>query len=215
VIEGHNEASSAVSGDYYDYFDLEDGRIGFIIADVTGHGLPAALIMANLQSALRIALATEITLPNLAMCLNKLICRNTASHVFITAAFGVIDLPASVIHFVGAGHPLPVLMSSTVASFPEDNNSLPLGIDPDEEYTVTNIELGEDLRALLFYTDGMVEAAGHDTKILGLEPVVQALGDLKDAQPHQIIHAAREIVREHLSGVPNTDDMTLLAIRLK
>ena len=66
AIEGYNQASSAVSGDYYDYFDLEDGRVGIIIADVTGHGLPAALMMANLQSAIRVALSAELSLPDLA-----------------------------------------------------------------------------------------------------------------------------------------------------
>lgn len=214
ALEGYNEASSAVSGDYYDYFDLEDGRIGFIIADVTGHGLPAALMMANLQSAIRVALSADVALPELVTRVNKLICRNTASHVFITAALGTIDASTGVIEYIGAGHPLPVLLGRKSTDIPEDKNSLPLGINPEESYEITRIEPREKRHAVLFYTDGLVEAAGRDARILGLPPVTEALAELHDFQPGLVLRAAREVVRRHLDGLPNSDDMTLLAINI-
>ena len=214
ALEGYNEASSAVSGDYYDYFDLDDGRIGFIVADVTGHGLPAALIMANLQSAIRVALSADVALLELATRINKLICRNTATHVFITAALGTIDSTSGVIEYIGAGHPLPVLLGHKTIEAPEDRNSLPLGINPDELYEVARIEPRDKMRAVLFYTDGMVEAAGREAKILGLPPVTSALATLNDFQPGAVLRTAREVVRKHLDGLPNADDMTLLALKI-
>ncbi len=215
TIEGYNQASSAVSGDYYDYFDLEDGRVGFIIADVTGHGLPAALIMANLQSAIRVALSTDIALPELATRANKLICRNTASHVFITAILGTIDTSSGLIEYVGAGHPPPTLLGGKAVGAPEDKNSLPLGIKPDETYEITRIEPDDLLAAVLFYTDGLVEVAGRDGHILGLTPIVDALASLDDKHPAKIIRTARHVVRDHLDGLSNMDDMTLLAVRIR
>ena len=214
ALEGYNEASSAVSGDYYDYFDLEDGRLGFIIADVTGHGLPAALIMANLQSAIRVALSADVALPELATRINKLICRNTATHVFVTAALGTVDTTRGVIEYIGAGHPLPIMLGRKHVETPEDRNALPLGINPDETYEVMRIEPQEKLCAVLFYTDGMVEAAGRDTRLLGLSPVMKALSKVTDFQPGAVVRAAREIVRQHLDGLPNADDMTLLALKI-
>ncbi len=215
TIEGYNEASSAVSGDYFDYFDLEDGRVGFIIADVTGHGLPAALMMANLQSAIRVALSADIAVPELATRMNKLICRNTASHVFITAILGTIDNRSGLIEYVGAGHPCPLLLGGETTGTPEDRNSLPLGVNPDEEYEVVRIEPDDQTTTILFYTDGLVEATGHDGRILGLAPIADALGQLSDPDPATIIRTAREVVRDHLGELANMDDMTLLAIRVR
>lgn len=215
TIEGYNEASSAVSGDYFDYFDLEDGRIGIIIADVTGHGLSAALMMANLQSAVRAALSVDIALPELATRVNKLICRNTPSHVFITAILGTVDSETGVTEYVGAGHPSPLLLGGDAVRIPEDRNSLPLGINPDESYEVARIEPGDRIPAVLFYTDGLVEAANRDGQILGLQPITDALAALDEFSPATIIRTAREVVRDHLDGVANEDDMTLLAVRFR
>lgn len=215
VVEGYNEASSAVSGDYFDYFDLEDGRVGIIIADVTGHGLPAALVMANLQSAIRVALSADIALPELATRVNKLVCRNTASHVFITAILGTIDSRTGSIEYIGAGHPCPVLLGHGAVHIPKDKNSLPLGINPDESYEVTRIDPGDQVAAVLFYTDGLVEAAGQNDQILGLEPITQALSALNEFLPTTIIRTAQDVVRDHLAGLANMDDMTLLAVRVR
>jgi serine phosphatase RsbU (regulator of sigma subunit) len=214
MIEGYNEASSAVSGDYFDYFDLEDGRAGIIIADVTGHGLPAALVMANLQSAVRAAMSADIALPELATRVNQLICRNTDSHVFVTAILGTIDSESGRIEYVGAGHPRPLLLGSPTIFVPEDRNALPLGIDPDEPYEVTRIEAGEELPAVLFYTDGLIEAADRSGQMLGLQAITDALAGLDEFSPTRIIRIARQMVRDHLGGVPAMDDMTLLAVRL-
>jgi sigma-B regulation protein RsbU (phosphoserine phosphatase) len=215
TIEGYNQASSAVSGDYFDYFDLEDGRVGFIIADVTGHGLPAALMMANLQSAIRVALSADIAVPELATRVNQLICRNTASHVFITAILGTIDSRSGLVEYVGAGHPCPVLLGGPTIIVPENRNSLPLGVNRDETYEVMRIEPNNHVAAILFYTDGLVEATGRDGRILGFEPIANALGKLSTFQPAAVIREAREVVRHHLGGLANMDDMTLLAVSLR
>lgn len=215
AIEGYNQASSAVSGDYFDYFDLEDGRAGIIIADVTGHGLPAALMMANLQSAIRVALSADLALPGLAARVNTLICRNTSSDVFITAILGTIDCQTGLIEYVGAGHPRPALLGGGDVRVPDDRNSLPLGISPDETYQITRIDPDDRLAAVLFYTDGLVDATRQDGKILGLKPITDALSALDEYQPTTIIRIARRIVTEHLGGLANTDDMTLLAVQVR
>jgi len=212
-LEGYNEPSSAVSGDYFDYYELSSDRVGFIIADVTGHGLPASLMMANLQAAIQVALSGAEELPHVAARVNRLVCRNTESHVFITAILGTIDRGSGVIEYVNAGHPPPLLLGQRVRAAAETGGSLPFGIDVAESYSSAQLEL-DDASALLLYTDGLIEAARPDGPILGLPPVIDALHSLSERSTGAIIRCALSLVRRHLAGVPNADDLTLLAMQL-
>ena len=109
LIDGYNEPSSEVGGDYFDYFPLDDTHVGFVIADVTGHGLPAALLMANFQAAVHVALTPDTPLPEIAARINRLVCQNTAGSSFITAVLGKVDCRSGAMDYVNAGHPPPLL----------------------------------------------------------------------------------------------------------
>jgi len=214
AIEGLNEPSSAVSGDYYDYFELSGNRVGFVIADVTGHGLPAALLMANIQAAVRVALAAAVDLPRLGDQLNKLICRNTASNVFITAIVGTVDAATGEIHFINAGHMPPLLFTGNGPVAASERASLPFGIEEDEKYETVRIPAETGLRAAFLFTDGVTEACDPTGNMLGIEPVTEALQQLGPCTPDRIIQAGRAVVRRHLHNQSPTDDTTLLAITL-
>ncbi|TWT46018.1 Phosphoserine phosphatase RsbP [Phycisphaerae bacterium RAS1] len=216
-VEGYNEPSSAVSGDYFDYFDLGDGRIGLIIADVTGHGLPAALMMANLQAAVQVALTPTTSLPDLAARMNKLVCQNTASNVFITAILGWIDSNTGTLEFVSCGHPAPILITHDggIIEFADSENALPLGVLPDDTYHVRRIGPERGVTAGLFFTDGLIEAADPAGTMLGSQPVIRNLLALPERTTDAIIESTLKLVRGHLGGRDNADDLTLLALRLK
>ncbi len=212
TIEGFNEPSSAVGGDYFDFFELGDGRVGIIIADVTGHGLPAALMMANIQAAVRASMTGDVSLTDLASRINRLICRNTGSDVFITAVIGVVNPASGLIEFVNAGHPPPLLIGGEVRSLSEEHNSLPLGVEPGDTYHVTRIERDPHHDAVLLYTDGLTEAASREREWLGVEGVVDALRQLPERNTGAVIRASRAAVKKHLGGAAPVDDMTLLAL---
>lgn len=216
-LEGINQPSSIVGGDYFDYFPLDEHRVGIIIADVTGHGMPAALIMANLQSAVRVGLAADANLSVLAGSLNRLICSNTSPGVFITAIMGVIDTRTGMIDYINAGHPDPLLIgaSSTPPLIDNvDRNSLPFGIDPREQFTPQRLE-SDGLRAALFYTDGLSEASNPAGQLLGTGPVCDILSTLDSLTTGNLIRVARATVQRHLDNLPPTDDMTLLALQFE
>lgn len=215
TVEGYNEPSSAVGGDYFDFFELDERRLGVIIADVTGHGLPAALLMANLQAAVRVAMTADMPLPALAGRVNDLICRNTSADVFITAVFGIVDTQEGHVEMVSAGHPGPILIGPAVTAFPCEANSLPLGVDPEERFEAQHVECAGGVDALLFYTDGLNEAAPPDQPILGLDAVMSELAALERRQTHDLIRVARNLVRRHLAGADHSDDMTLLALHFQ
>lgn len=212
TFEGYNEPSSEVGGDCFDYFTLGDGRIGFIIADVSGHGLPASLIMANLQAAVRVALAGTMSLSDLACQVNRLICGNTSPDVFITGILGTVDPVSGSIEFVNAGHPIPICFGGFACRLSPEDNSLPLGYEPDETYRVQRIEPGAAAGAVLLYTDGLFEATDPAGRELGIDPIVRALREVPDFSPATLIRTTRGVLRAHLDGGDNRDDMTLLAL---
>ncbi len=214
-IEGVNVPSSAVSGDYFDYFPLDDGRVGIIIADVTGHGLPAALVMANLQSAVRVALAADLPLPALGAQLNHLIYHNTDAHVFVTAILGTVNTQTGLMEYISAGHPPPILVGPRHArELTEYSNCLPLGVEAHEEFVTQHVQLKQGETTALFFTDGVTEASNRDGVLLGVRPVVAALSKLREAGTNIVCEITRRVVNEHQAGATRVDDMTLLAVQL-
>lgn len=212
TVAGHNEPSSAVGGDYFDYFALDEEQAGLVIADVTGHGLPAALVAANLQAAARVALTAKIPLGELAERLNQLVHNNTASNVFITAIVGRIDLARGRVEYVNAGHPAPLLLSGDHVQPEDDGMALPLGINPEESYETQQIELGADFDAILFYTDGLIEAADPEGHMLDRSKLKEALIGVPKRGAQPLVRAALDVVHEHLGRGKNLDDLTLLAL---
>ncbi len=212
TIEGYNEPTAAVGGDYFDYFEVAPGVLGLIIADVTGHGLPAALLMANVQSAIRVALSDNAPLTDLVSRINRLICRNTSSHVFVTAMIGRMQTQTGLLEYVSAGHPGPIVVRPGGVTVIEPDNGLPLGVDENERYELSHVPLRDEADAMLFYTDGLVEAANTEGALLGLDPVVQAMHSLRLTGPAALLRGARQTMRQFIGDAPRVDDMTLLAV---
>jgi phosphoserine phosphatase RsbU/P len=212
TLAGYNEPSSHVGGDYYDFFEVGAGRIGLTVADVTGHGLPAAMLMANFQAAIHVSLPAQMPLAELAVRLNQHVCRSTASNVFITAIFGWLDVATGTLEFVNAGHPAPILLGRGGVRSLDEGISLPLGVEADEQFRVQHLETEPDLDAALFYTDGLVEAENAAGQMLQVGPVAEALGAVADRTPESVLKAALAVVNRHLAGAKNADDLTLLAL---
>lgn len=215
ALAGYNEPSSDVGGDYFDYFPLDDGRIGFTIADVTGHGLPAALVMANFQAAVHVALTADEPLDALGARLNRLVVRNTAASVFVTAIVGRLDPRTGELEFVNAGHPGPIIIRRAATEAVTDGQALPFGIDPDEAFHVQRLKPGGEPWSVLFYTDGLIEAENPVGEQLGAEPVAQALAAGDAPPPQAVLQATLDIVQRHLGDAKNRDDLTLLAMHLE
>jgi len=214
-VAGYNAPSSHVGGDYYDYFELGDGRVALVIADVTGHGLPAALLMANFQAAVRVALTADVPLSALAQRLNRHVCRSSANNMFITAVLGRLDARHGLLEVVNAGHPAPVLLSRSGTRTLEEGIALPLGVEPEEKYPVQRVEASEGFEAALLYTDGLVEAENAAGQMLHLGPVLKALSAVRERSCEAVLQTTLGVVNSHLAGVKNADDLTLLALHCR
>lgn len=218
-IEGYNQPSAAVSGDYFDYFPLSDELVGLVIADVTGHGMPAALLMANFHAAVRVGLTRATQLPELAERLNGHVHRNTTSGVFVTAIVGRLNTRSGELQYVSAGHPGPIMLTPDgprLLKDHDDNTSLPFGVLPQDDYYLHRLPAHAGANTALLYTDGLSEAASPDGKLLGVDALLRELAGVTNPVPSAVISGALHIVRTYIGKhAAPTDDLTLLALQYK
>jgi len=201
-----------VGGDCYDVIELGGGRILFSIADVSGKGTPASLLMANVQAAVRTLAQLDLPLDDFTARINDVIYQNTSPDKFITAFFGVLDTAAGSFSYVNAGHNPPLLFSQgNIQQL--DHGGVILGIMPSFiPYEVGSVTMQPgDL--LMLYTDGVSDALSREREEYG-EPRLRALfaGD-RSCSAAEGMERLREDIFTFTSGAPQFDDITILAVK--
>lgn len=169
-IEGLCVPAGEVGGDWYDYFRLPDGRIAVVLADVSGKGMPAALLMSSTRGILR-ASAPFISKPSEALIrLNQMLVEDLPPEKFVTMIFGILDPKARTFIYSNAGHPWPIYTNGHTR-FLKDASGLPLGV---KEYQFTDevVELTPGT-SLLFYSDGIAEAENRDREDYGSKRLME------------------------------------------
>jgi phosphoserine phosphatase len=206
--------TEAVGGDYCDCFPLKDGRTALVIADVSGHGLGPALLMASVRAALR-ALALEHIEPHrLLTLLARALHGDFRDGKFITMAVAALDSNHHSIHFANAGHGPILHFSKAKAKFHlVPTTGLPLGVDEGCDYHPSPpFELlPGDL--LVFCTDGIVEVLDSAGRSFGVERLVRLLKREQDRPVQEIVEAVGRRVSEHVGNRTPSDDLTVLLIR--
>ena len=210
----HYQTSRHSGGDYYDFFKLNDGKWGILIADVSGHGTPAAVLMAITHSIAHIALDPPTPPAKLMAAINNRLCTTYAgSGNFVTGFYGVFCPRSRTLTWSNAGHPPPRWRHADgrIDSLPIAA-SLPLGIEPDEKYheTVTSFSPGD---MLIFYTDGITEARDKKGNMFDPESLDEVL-KTHPATAADLIAAALKSLDDFAGGLPLTDDRTLVAAKV-
>jgi sigma-B regulation protein RsbU (phosphoserine phosphatase) len=216
-LAAHYQTSKRAGGDYYDFFELPDGRWGFLIADVSGHGTPAAVMMAVTHSIAH-TLHDEPDPPSrLLNFINRhLTARYTnGKGTFVTAFYGIYDPKTRTLTYANAGHNPPRHKRSgqIVLGSLEGSLSLPLGIEPDEQY-VDATQTFAPGDAVIFYTDGITEARNRQNGLFGLERLDQTLLSA-DFDAAEILDRVLKSVDTFTEGAPATDDRTLLVAKIQ
>ncbi len=211
-IAAHYETSRHAGGDYYDFFQLPQDRWGILIADVSGHGTPAAVVMAVLHSLAHMYPGDPTTPSLLLNHLNlHLSTRYTAeSGHFVTAFYGIYDERTRTLTFASAGHNPPRLRNcgNWDVTALDQANALPLGFLPEIEYRDHTITLRSGDR-VVFYTDGITEAANSVGELYGTERLDHVLADC-GADAYESLNRVLQSVRGFTGGLPPSDDRTLL-----
>lgn len=206
-ICGVNFPARGVSGDFYNFFTLEDGRIGFAIGDVSGKGMNAALLMAKTSSLYR-CLGRETTSPGQLLArVNEEICETATKGMFVTMVGGVYDCDNDRLILANAGHEPPLYRDRDGAFRNFEADAPPLGIAPGMEFS--EIELPLEGGALYIFTDGVTESHVGDEAMLGVEGLKAMIGELS----HLSLPERLDTIAGRLSGEEDLfDDLTLLAV---
>ncbi|HVP10140.1 MAG TPA: SpoIIE family protein phosphatase [Phycisphaerae bacterium] len=215
TIDALNDPGQKISGDYYDYFLRPDGLVTVVIADVSGKGIPASLLMANLQAGVHLTLVTETDLVRGVEALNELVCGNVSEARFITAIFGLLDPASGRLTYVNAGHPGPYLLHADRAEKLNPEPSLPLGIEKDFQYAAGTLDFGGLPATVFLYTDGVPEAENEQGKQYGDDRLAAALQASLVHGPTELMSRIRRSIKQFTRSQPPSDDITMLAIRLE
>lgn len=214
-IEGYNFAATnrpckTVSGDYYDVVVRPDGRIYFVIADVSGKGITAALVMSSVATAFAIFTRTDPSPADLLRELNATLAPKTAPTKFVTMVAGVLDPKSGEVTFANAGHVPPLAVSRGGVSALRKTDIV-VGILPNAQYRDQSLTL-EPGDSLVLFTDGVTEAENAAEEQLGLEPVSELLQTMHCAEAPVILERIATRVHDFIGDVPNGDDVTMMAI---
>lgn len=210
-LAGLNRPARMVSGDYYDFVVRPDGRVYFVIADVSGKGITAALLMSSLAMAFNIFCADDPSPSELVGKLNAVLAPRLGPAKFVTLFAGIID-PArpGEICFANAGH-LPPLVFNAAGAVEAGDTDIVMGVFSNSAYREQTLHLGEG-DSLVLFTDGVAEAENSTGDLLGTEGVAKALRGRHFHDAEEIVNAVDMAVSSFLSGAEQHDDVTILAI---
>lgn len=212
-IYGQIVPAKEVGGDLFDFF-VRDEKLFFCIGDVSGKGVPSALVMAVIHSQFRMASANESNPAHIMQTINRVSCDGNKYNMFVTFFIGVLDLPKGHLRYCNAGHDLPVILSDEGEKPVElpANAHLPIGVFPDTPYQTQETRLKPGATIFL-YTDGLTEARNLNRSLLGREKVLQALADHSCCEAVQLVRHMAHLVEQYTQGSEQSDDLTMLAIR--
>jgi sigma-B regulation protein RsbU (phosphoserine phosphatase) len=211
-VAGWYRPARQVGGDYYDLFHLGPGRLGVVLGDVSGKGIPAALLVSTLHSALRLLLEGACFGPELFERLNRHILESSIASKFITMTLGELDLASGTFSYLNAGHNPGFLVRRRGPVEELGAGGVPLGLLPGSVYqpgTVT-FEPGD---LLCIYSDGITEATSPTDEEFGNDRLIGLLRLYADRPLQELIDAIPEAVTRFAQGLPQGDDQTLVLVR--
>lgn len=201
-----------VGGDLYDFFMLDDGHLFFSIGDVSGKGVPAALYMAVTKTLMK-GVAEQHSDPSQALeKVNDELARDNEETMFATVFCGILELSTGLLRYTNAGHLPPLLLQSSGATWVDLPKGLLLGISGGTRYETRSLVMPEG-SALVLYTDGVTEAMDPQHRLFGDAPLQQLLRESAADNPKEIVQAILRAVREHAAGAPQSDDVTVFALK--
>jgi sigma-B regulation protein RsbU (phosphoserine phosphatase) len=201
-----------VGGDLFDFIRLPRGRMGLVVGDVSGKGVSAALLMANIQATLRARLPLEPDLARLLDTLDREVDESTPSGVYVTLFVGVLDTERRVLRYINAGHNPQFVLRPGGSLERLSSAGLPLGLYPGQGYAESRLVL-DDADLLFFYTDGMVEAENERGDEFSSERLEALLVAEHQAGVDALLERVERAVRDFRGTADLFDDATMMALR--
>jgi len=214
-----------VSGDFYDFIPITADRVGVVVGDVSGKGMPAALLMTSVRAAVRAWTNNGYCASEVITRVNDSIWQETSSNNFVTLFYGVLDTKAKTVTYCNAGHNPPIVLRKDKAEFEFlEAGGIPLGMFSSQKYTDGAIQLGKgDL--VVLYTDGVTEAMNSSDEFFGdekLQSIIKRRSSFRsssyevayrDHSASELLDEIRNQVDSFIGDASRFDDMTLVIIK--
>ena len=203
-----------VGGDFYDFLKLDDSRLIVAISDVMGKGLPAALMMSCFRSAVRAFAEADCRASDIKEIIDKLnrtACRECHEGEFLTLFYAVIDLASRTLTYCNCGHE-PTVLIRDGRTRDLERGGLVLGVIEDAEYEIETVELKDD-DFLLFYTDGLIDAANFDGRLWGRENLLQTAKHFARCPAQQAVKSILTYRRRFVGLASQIDDTSIVVVR--
>lgn len=215
-VQGVSIPAREVGGDFFNYFALENGHVALLVGDVSGKGVGAALLMANIQASLRTRLAMGQSLAAIAESLDREMATTSGSRLYVTLFIGIFDPVGRRLQYVNAGHNPQFVLRPGQALEKMHATGIPIGLLAGRGYTHRDVSLASgDL--LFFYTDGCVESENESDEMFGtdrLERLLVSIGSSGPSTPDRVLQQVEESVTTFRGTREPNDDATMMAVRI-
>ncbi len=204
-----------VGGDFYDFFLIGADKLAFIIADVSGKGIPAALFMMMAKTIIKNYIINGAEAGEIFYKTNNALCENNEKNMFITAFLGILDIKEQMLHFVNAGHNPPLLKREDAPYVWLDlDHGFVLGAMPDFKYPAQKIPFCQGDR-IFCYTDGVIDAVNKENKMYESQRLISLLNANPKKDIKETLLAVKADIEKFSQGVEQADDITLLSLILE
>jgi serine phosphatase RsbU (regulator of sigma subunit) len=215
-IAGASYPAEATGGDYFDYLSMADGCLGIVVADVTGHGVGPALLMAETRAYLRTLAMNANDAGDILTRTNRVLAEDVDFERFVTVILVRLDPRSQSLDYASAGHPSGyVLDAAGHVKARLKRLGVPLGIQPDIEYAaspVISLSAGD---IVLLLTDGIEEAMSPDDAFFGVDPILDVVRAHSERTAREIVQALFQAVRDFSHDLPQLDDLTVVVVKVK
>jgi sigma-B regulation protein RsbU (phosphoserine phosphatase) len=214
-VYGVSVPCDETSGDYFDYIRRPGGRLAFVVGDVSGHGIGAALLMSTARALLRAFTAVESPAAEVVTRLNRFLSDDVETGRFMTLFYGEVNLRERTLQYVRAGHNEPLVYRRAKDSFEElAEGGIALAMMDDFEFESTGPVVLEKGDLLFMYTDGIVEAMNAAREPFGIGRIQDILRAHRDQPAKDIVEKVRAAVRQHTGTDRREDDLTLVVTKI-
>jgi sigma-B regulation protein RsbU (phosphoserine phosphatase) len=212
-IDARSVQSKRVGGDFYDFIPIGDSLLGIAIADVSGKGTPGALLMASARASLRALIESGVDTVQVVRRLNQSLVRDTGSDEFVSLFFAELDADSLAFTYTNAGHNSPILLRRKEISR-LGKGGMVLGVSEKArfEHETVRLQSGD---MIVLYTDGVTDSRNHADELFGEERLLAIVRRLSGSTAAQTVETIHLEVEEFSEGVPQFDDRTVMAIKVK
>lgn len=199
-----------VGGDFYDFFFVDETHFAFVMADVSGKGITAALFMMSAKTMIKNILQSGYSLDKVAKKVNQGLYDNNSRGMFVTAFISVLDLQTGVVNYINAGHCPPAIKSDNGYTYLVPVRNLMLGISPSYQYQLGSFTVKPNDRIFL-YTDGVTEAQTKDEKLFGSDRLLKTL-NRKETPIAETLDRVKESIKKYVKDAEQSDDITMMEL---